>query len=100
MRSHFYPLTPLREQKAPSVTKGTMRSHFLMSSAAMACALSAATTMMPGVCSGQMTAADYATDPTYSGGWFAGRNVPGNEQLGADRNVVDTYEPLFQQRSC
>src|SRR5438132_11169053 len=74
MRSHFIPSTPNSEQKAPSATKGAIRSHFLMSGAAMACALSAATTMMPGVCSGQMTAADYATDPTYSGGWLAGQN--------------------------
>jgi len=50
-----------------------MRSHFLTSGTAMACALSAATAMMPGVCSG-LTAADYATDPTYSGGWAAGQN--------------------------
>ncbi|MEY2427932.1 MAG: hypothetical protein QOJ40_817 [Verrucomicrobiota bacterium] len=50
-----------------------MRSHFLMSSAAMACALSAATAIMPGVCSGQASA-DYATDATYSGGWSAGQN--------------------------
>src|SRR5207302_2676096 len=54
-------------------TKGAMRSHFLMSSAAMACALSAATAMMPGVCSGQI-ATDYATNATYSGGWAAGQN--------------------------
>jgi hypothetical protein len=51
-----------------------MRSHFLMNSAALACALSAATAMMPGVCFGVTTAADYATDPTYSGGWSAGQN--------------------------
>jgi hypothetical protein len=44
-----------------------------MSSAAMACAVSAATAIMPGVCSGQV-AADYATDPTYSGGWAATQN--------------------------
>lgn len=50
-----------------------MRSHFVMSSAAMACALSAATAMVTGVCSGQ-NAADYATNPTYSGGWSAGQN--------------------------
>jgi len=50
-----------------------MRSHFLMSSAAMACALSATTAMMPAVCSGQI-AADYATDATYGGGWAAGQN--------------------------
>ncbi len=50
-----------------------MGSHFLMTGAAMACALSATTAMMPGVCSGQI-AADYATDLTYSGGWAAGQN--------------------------
>src|SRR5436190_6567660 len=73
MRSHFIPSNLNPEQKVPSATKRAMRSHFLMSSAAMACALSAATAMMPGVCSGQV-AADYATDPTYSGGWAAGQN--------------------------
>lgn len=73
MRSHFRPNTPNTEQKAASLTKGTTRSHFVMSSAAMACALSAATAIMPGVCSGQI-AADYATDPAYSGGWSAGQN--------------------------
>jgi len=50
-----------------------MRSHFVMNSASMACALSAATAMMTGVCSGQI-AADYATNPTYAGGWSAGQN--------------------------
>ena len=44
-----------------------------MSSAAMACAVSAGTAMMPGICSGQI-AVDSATDPTYSGGWAAGQN--------------------------
>src|SRR5260221_561610 len=73
MRSHFIPSTPNTGQKAPSATKRTMGSHFLMSGAAMACALSATAAMMPGVCSGQI-AADYATDPTYSGGWAAGQN--------------------------
>src|SRR6267154_4920378 len=73
MRSHFTPSNPNTEQKPPSAAKGAMRSHFLMSSAAMACALSATTAIMPGVCSGQL-AADYATDPTYSGGWAAGQN--------------------------
>src|SRR5882762_9447942 len=73
MRSHFIPSNPNAERQAPAATKGTMRSHFLTSGTAMACALSAATAMMPGVCSG-LTAADYATDPTYSGGWAAGQN--------------------------
>src|SRR5258708_40264765 len=73
MRSNFIQSNPTEEQKTPSATKGAMRSHFLMSSTAMACALSAATAMMPGVCSGQV-AADYATNSTYSGGWAAGQN--------------------------
>src|SRR5438132_6822305 len=76
MRSHFIPSSPNPEQKTPAASKRAMRSHFLMSSAAMACALSAATAIMPGVCSGQVTvASDYATDPTYNGGWAAGQNA-------------------------
>jgi len=50
-----------------------MRSHFVMGSAAMACAVSGATVMLTGICSAQL-AADYATNPTYSGGWSAGQN--------------------------
>ena len=41
--------------------------------AAMACAVSGATTMLTGICSGQI-AADFATDPAYQGGWSAGQN--------------------------
>jgi len=74
MRSHFSITTPSIELNACNTSSArTMRSHFLMSSAAMACALSGATALMTGVCSGQI-AADYATDPTYSGGWSAGQN--------------------------
>src|SRR5260221_14023158 len=73
MRTIFTPSPPNKAKPAPPATKRTMGSHFLMSGAAMACALSATTAMMPGVCSGQI-AADYATDPTYSGGWAAGQN--------------------------
>src|SRR5437667_5729397 len=53
-----------------------MRSHFLPSRGALACAVSSAAiaALLPSVCSGQTTAADYATDPTYSGGWAAGQN--------------------------
>jgi len=50
-----------------------MRSHFLASGAAVACALSGAATMLTAPCTGQV-AADYATNPTYSGGWAAGQN--------------------------
>lgn len=52
-----------------------MRSHFRMSSsgAAVACAVSGATAIMTGICSGQL-AFDSATDPTYSSGWSAGQN--------------------------
>src|SRR5258706_5156615 len=97
MRSHFIPSTPNPEQKAPSATKGAMRSHFLMSSAAMACALSAATAMMPGICSGQI-AADYATDPTYGSGWLPGQN--GGSGFGAwsfngtDPTPAGTYQAM------
>jgi len=45
-----------------------------MNGAAMACALSGATVMMTGVCSGQIVASDHANDPTYAGGWSAGQN--------------------------
>jgi hypothetical protein len=51
-----------------------MRSHFIMnSSTAKFCAVSGATALLAGICSAQV-AADYATDPTYSGGWSAGQN--------------------------
>jgi hypothetical protein len=40
---------------------------------AMACALTGATAMMAGVCSGQV-ALDRATNPTYASGWSAGQN--------------------------
>src|SRR5258707_11960645 len=95
MRSHFIPSNPNPEQQVPSATKGTMRSHFLMSSAAMACALSATTAMMPGVCSGQI-AADYATDATYGGCWAAGQN--GGYGFGAwSFNFTDPTPPWTYQ---
>lgn len=51
-----------------------MRSHFrLNSSTALACAVSSATILAAGVCSGQI-ASDSASNPTYSGGWSAGQN--------------------------
>ncbi|HWX22206.1 MAG TPA: PEP-CTERM sorting domain-containing protein [Candidatus Binatia bacterium] len=74
-----------------------MRSHFLMSGAATACAVSAATAIMPSVCSAQI-AADYATNPTYSGGWAAGQN--GGSGFGAwsfngtDPTPAGTYQGL------
>ena len=63
MRSHFTPT---------SVGKKTMRSHYI-SGAAIACAVTGVTAMMPGVSSAQI-AADFATNPTYAGGWSAGQN--------------------------
>src|SRR5574337_114018 len=51
-----------------------MKSHFRASNAALACAVSGAAAMMTGVCSAQYTAADYATDPAYAGGWSSGQN--------------------------
>jgi hypothetical protein len=79
-----------------------MRSHLVMSNAAMACALSAAAAMMTGVCSAQ-TAADYATDPTYSGGWSAGQN--GGYGFGAwsfngtDATPAGTYQGMTSSSS-
>src|SRR5437868_6570180 len=98
MRSHFIPSIPNTELKTPPAPKGTMRSHFLMSSAAMACALSAATAIIPSVCSGQPFAADYATDPTYNGGWAAGQNAgSGFGALsfnGTDPTPAGTYQDM------
>jgi hypothetical protein len=73
MRSHFTISNPYTDQKISSTGK-PMRSHFLMSNAAMVCALSGATAMVAGVCSGQIVAADYATNSAYAGGWSAGQN--------------------------
>ena len=64
----------------------------------MACALSGATALMTGVCSGQTTAADYATNPTYGGGWSAGQN--GGYGFGAwsfdgtDATPAGTYQGM------
>src|SRR5689334_18540015 len=51
-----------------------MKSHFLPPRAALACAVSSAAVaaLLPSVCSGQT--ADFATNPTYAGGWAAGQN--------------------------
>ena len=49
-----------------------MRSHFI-SGAAIACAVTGATALMPNIGSAQI-AYDTATDPTYAGGWSAGQN--------------------------
>jgi hypothetical protein len=50
-----------------------MRSHFRLSHSAAACAVSGATAMLTSIASAQI-AADYATNPTYAGGWSAGQN--------------------------
>src|SRR6266581_8224414 len=73
MRSHFTINKP-RPNHTTSAPAKTMRSHFLMNGAAMACALSGATVMMTGVCSGQSVASYHANDPTYASGWSAGQN--------------------------
>src|SRR5882672_4638983 len=72
MRSHFIIANTNARAKTPCAGK-PMRSHFLTSGAAVACALSGAATMLTAPCTGQV-AADYATDPTYAGGWAAGQN--------------------------
>jgi hypothetical protein len=92
-----------------------MRSHFsLASRAAAACALSGVTAMMTGVCSAGLSAADYATDPVYSGGWSAGQNggsgfgawsfngtdvVPGTLQEMTSASSLGTAWTLFNTNS-
>jgi len=87
-----------------------MRSHFRLSSgAAKACAISGATAMLAGICSAQV-AADYATDPTYAGGWSAGQNggygfgawsfngtdpTPGGQQGMSSSSALGTAWTLF-----
>jgi len=53
-----------------------MKSHFTMNrSAAMACAMAGAATMLNGRCAAQApVAADYATNSIYNGGWASGQN--------------------------
>ena len=77
-----------------------MRSHFIPSRSALACAVSSAAiaALLPSVCSGQITAADYATNSTYSGGWSAGQN--GGFGFGAwsfngtDMTPAGTYQAM------
>jgi hypothetical protein len=58
-----------------------MRSHFRISTgSAMACAVTGATAMMTGICSGQI-AADSPTDPAYAAGWSAAQ-APQNGGFG------------------
>lgn len=64
MRSHFTPI---------SVGKKTIRSHFI-SGAAIACAVTGVTALMPNTGAGQV-AFDTASDPTYAGGWSSGQNA-------------------------
>lgn len=64
MKSHFTPA---------SAGKKTIRSHFI-SGAAIACAVTGATAMMPNIGAAQV-AYDTATDSTYSGGWSTGQNA-------------------------
>ena len=74
MRSHFRISSPTIHPTTSPLGNRPMRSHFsMMSTVARACAVSGATAMLTGMCSAQI-AADYATDPTYSGGWSAGQN--------------------------
>ena len=88
MRSHFTPA---------SVGKKTMRSHFI-SGAAIACAVTGATALMPSIGSAQ-SAYDTATDPTYGSGWLAGQN--GGYGFGAwsFNNTDPTPAGLYQGMS-
>jgi hypothetical protein len=113
MRSHFTINNPNPDQRI-SFTAKPMKSHFLTSGAAMVCALSGATAMMTGVCSGQIVASDYATNPTYAGGWSAGQNggsgfgawsfdgtdvVPGTLQAMSAASAIGTAWTLFNTNS-
>jgi len=53
-----------------------MRSHFTLNrGVTAACAVVGTATLLNGTCSAQpFVAADYATNPTYAGGWSAGQN--------------------------
>jgi hypothetical protein len=52
-----------------------MRSHFLPQKVSAVCAVAGATTLLSGSVSAQsFVAADYATNPTYAGGWTNGQN--------------------------
>ena len=75
----------------------------MSSSAAIACAMSGATALMTGVCSGQIVASDFATDAAYSGGWSAGQN--GGSGFGAwsfngtDATPAGTYQGISSASS-
>jgi hypothetical protein len=80
MRSHFtignpnIKFVPIKFVP-PSTRKTNRGSHFRIGShAAMACAVTGATAMMTGICSGQI-ALDQASNSTYAGGWSAGQNA-------------------------
>ncbi len=74
MRSHFTLSSRTIEFIPPSTKKINRGSHFKIGyHAAIACAVSGATAMLTGICSGQI-AQDGATDPAYAGGWSAGQN--------------------------
>jgi hypothetical protein len=52
-----------------------MRSHFLSGGVVAGCAVAGALTTLNGNCSaGTFIAADYATNPTYAGGWTTNQN--------------------------
>ena len=82
-----------------------MKSHFTMNrSAAMACAVAGAATMLNGRCAAQTTiAADYATNSIYSGGWTSGQN--GGSGFGAwsfngtDASPAGTYQGMSSSSS-
>lgn len=82
-----------------------MKSHFIPSRAALACAVSSAAVaaLLPGVSSGATVASDFATDPTYSGGWSAGQN--GGTGFGAwsfnntDATPAGTYQGMTSSSS-
>lgn len=80
-----------------------MRSHFtLNSSAVKVCAITGATAMLSSLCSAQF-ASDYATNPTYSGGWSAGQNGGSGfgpwSFNGTDPTPAGTYQGISSSSS-
>jgi len=74
MKSHFTIGNRNIEFVPPSARKTNLGSHSRIGSrAALAFAVSGASAMLTGICSGQV-ALDVATGSTYSGGWSAGQN--------------------------
>src|SRR5665213_1277440 len=90
MRSHFTLSNRTVGFTPPSARKTNGGSHLKIGSrAVMTCAVYGATAMLTGICSAQI-AADFATDPTYAGGWSAGQNGGSGFGAWSFNGTVDT----------